>query len=653
MRFAGYVALFLWTSACGGGDIQSDDRGGKNDAAPDARDETVVDAIDTTSDTSAGCSLVEQGSLDPPTDDTKKFAVAVFHYNIQYVAGGLIGIIPPEQDPDGMFAYDNDQLEDRIVLESFDPLLDIFLEHPTFAGDIELQGYMLDVMMDRHHAVVEKMRTLVERGQIAVESFHYSDQLFTAHSRWSMEKSIELNKAAFGRACLPLSGSVFTQEGQFSEGMLELMKTAGQTVGIMKNGLFDYQYSDVPDFPLYTLRGQDVVVTRSFSGDDLSVKWYFVGDGETVLTAETDPYLGTAFQFSQQSADALIEKLEKLQSEGYFLTTVEDYINRVKGMGFEPEELPFSIDGTWRPDDSDNLFAWMGRSGLWQASEADNDVLASLESSRVMIEAAFAALTWAFDEGLDLDCEKMTADLDVAVRRQVLSEVSDSTGWNPWIGEVDFSLDGAVAAREAAEDVLGAVRDAAGESNLLVDLDQGTVVGGSILPENPWGPAEAPFDIDIEAFGFDVFIDWQELVEGVGDGYKTYRPDLTLKRLDDAAHSTRISFPRTTNIITYTPAMLDDETADIALADIGWDEPNLPLANGLIGLGNGSFLIKDIRSFHLSAFIPKETPEVFFKDMTLNGEGPYIFVFYVLTGATAEEARKEAFRRNIKPMVLY
>lgn len=649
MKCAGTVLVGALVLGCG-------NAGTGTDVVPG--DDVLVDVMEiseTVGDIAEGCEPVKQGRLQPTVENPIRFALAVFHYNLQYVAGGLEGFMPPDRDPEGVFDYDNDQLEDRIIKESFEPVLDLFLDNPAFAGDMEMQGYMLDVMADRHPQVIEKMRNLVKRGQIAVQSFHWSDQLYNAHSRWSMEQSIRMNQASFERTCLPQSPAVFTQEGQFSEGMLEMMKLQGQTIGIMKPGMFNYQYTNVPSVPLYTLRGQDVVVTRGLGGPDLGLSWYFVDDGEVAVTNETNPYLGTVFQYYPEAGAKLAKKLQDLLDQGYFLTTVDDYVRRVKEMGVETAPLPYSLDGNWRPDDANNFFTWMGDSGLWGVDEADNEVLTSLERSRVTVQAAEAILDWALAEDASVDEGALEAQLDTAIADQLLGEVSDSTGWNPWRGEVNYSLDHSQTARDGAMAVIDAVIDATGEDGFMVDLAGPTVTPGAIFPENPWSKVnKAPLSGIVTAAGFDITFRWEQWTEGAPVGYDLYRLELTLDRVLPDAAELLVSFPRTGDRLIYSPAMLD-EVADLDLQGIpGYDDQvNVPAANGLIGLGDGVFLVKDIRSFHLSAFFPHGEDEVFFKDRTLAGADKYVFHIHVLVGATAEQALAEATRLNVTPTMIF
>src|SRR5262245_11722034 len=101
----------------------------------------------------------------PARAATSRFALSMLHFNVQYVAGGLVGFLAL---PNPATDLNAEQVEDAIVRESFEPVLDLFLAHPTWGVDIELQGYMLDVLAARHPKVLDKLRTLAVTGQIEV-----------------------------------------------------------------------------------------------------------------------------------------------------------------------------------------------------------------------------------------------------------------------------------------------------------------------------------------------------------------------------------------------------------------------------------------------------------------------------------------------------
>ena len=69
-----------------------------------------------------------------------KFALSMFHFNVQYVAGGL------DDDEYGPFCadlcegWDNERVEDWIIRETFLPVLDFYLAHPQWKVTFEMQA---------------------------------------------------------------------------------------------------------------------------------------------------------------------------------------------------------------------------------------------------------------------------------------------------------------------------------------------------------------------------------------------------------------------------------------------------------------------------------------------------------------------------------
>lgn len=126
------------------------------------------------------------------------------------------------------------------MTESLEPLLDFYLEHPEWKGDFEMQGYMVEQMAERFPAVLDKMRTLIDRGQIELISFHYSDQLFLAYPRWDQDVSHRINVKLLQDNEIGHSGVIFTQEGQFGEGMVDFMENNGFSIAVLPKNLYRY-----------------------------------------------------------------------------------------------------------------------------------------------------------------------------------------------------------------------------------------------------------------------------------------------------------------------------------------------------------------------------------------------------------------------------
>ena len=220
---------------------------------------------------------------------------------------------------------------------------------------------------------------------------------------------------------------------------------------------------------------------------------------------------------------------------------------------------------------------------------------------------------------------------------------------------MDYGLNNAQAALDAASAIGSQVRDALQHLHLLVNLADGSLdFSDGPLVETPASTPEATGPVTFTAVadgdGFDVQTAWA-LVPSLGEG--VHRLTLTLTRKDPAANHFDLTFPRTEDVLVYSPAMLETEVQTWPLSQFAAANLNVPLANGLLGLGSGVFLVKDLATYHLSAFLPKAEPVVRFRDQTLNGPGPYVFVLYVATGMTAEQARALAWKVNVKPVVVF
>ncbi|MFZ5469991.1 MAG: hypothetical protein ACOZIN_11200, partial [Myxococcota bacterium] len=95
----------------------------------------------------------------------ERVKATLYHFNLQYVAGGMQNY-PDGKSRDPNYNLSEEQVEDLIVVESFAPLLKIFLRHPTWKADLEMQGLFVEVLAARHPQVLEDLRTLAMRGQI-------------------------------------------------------------------------------------------------------------------------------------------------------------------------------------------------------------------------------------------------------------------------------------------------------------------------------------------------------------------------------------------------------------------------------------------------------------------------------------------------------
>jgi hypothetical protein len=550
-----------------------------------------------------------------------KYALALPHFNIQYVAGGLAGFLPttdPTKD------LDAEAVEDRIVTESFEPVLDLFDAHPDWATDVELQGYMLDVLAARHPAVLAKLARLAKAGRIEVVSFHYSDQLFMAFPPEAWIRSEKLNRATFEKHGVPLSDVVFCQEGQAGPGMAGAMVDAGYRTLLFPKNLFYYQHGDAAKpAPLYELGPALMLTTDGVSYDDgaaaVEATFWFVDDGELMATGGVDPYIPEGFF---EKADAMAKReadLEALAKAGYAITTVSRYVEAVRAKGIAKPAPPL-LDGTWQPKSTDGIHRWLGGFGLWWKDERDDDVrtlqaLAGRELAAAEVAAASAGIA-------------AEVEIEAAYRLLALGEVSDSTGINCFRGEVEYGIAHAAEALRVARDVVERAKAAAGVTGAYgIDPAARTAAAGTPPP----APAEAAAPLALAVDGGDrpTEIVWREEAAG--------RFEVAIRFGAGDARQLSVTFPGTTGDIVYTPGLAKGPS-HVARSAFSFDHYELALSDGLIGLGGGRFAIEDQATTHAAAKIVLGGGDVTFADDTAPSGEETTWVFHLVEGADADAA---------------
>ncbi len=583
-------------------------------------------------------------SLSSVAAQQKKFSLSLYHFNIQYVAGGLKGLLPDNPD----FDLSAEDVEDMIIRESFEPVLDLYLRHPEWKGDIELQGYFIEVLEKRHQDVLEKLKALAKSGQIELVSFHYSDQLFLAYPRKDMEWSLRLNREVFERNGLPLSKVVFTQEGQFGQGMAQFMKDNGFKIALLPKNLLRYLHPDldVNPFPYCKLRGIDVVPAgKGIYRSNIIAEWSFFGDGELLATGGFSPYMGRAFfKYNPSAVKRYEDGLSTKESGGYRITTITEYINELAGSGIMPSECPPFLDGTWQPDDTNNLYRWMGDDpALNTVNVWDNVVLTQNFKSRNKLVALESLIDYLSELKL-IDKDEWMAKLKEAWVYQLFAEVSDSTGWTPWEGEVRYSMDNAKIASEKADFIAQQLAEEIDFSFTAIDSRSGEPL--KELPPAMRLRSHDVLDVKIDAEGREVVKNWNRVSDKpIYELEIHFSPTISYRTVS-------VTFPRFKDEIIYSPALVEDEIVEYNLSDFAFKEITLPLSNGLIGIDDDLFLIKDNETVHLAGIIPVSERIIRFTDETAPVDEPFTWRFYIVYGAK-EDALNFAESINVYPVVAF
>jgi hypothetical protein len=647
------------------------------DAVPPARADAVVDIADTaldsagldsasgsdvTADTAAVCDKSTWKQTFDVNSARSKFAVSLFHYNIEYVIGGLEMTLPDGSkkrflDKPANAGWDNEKTEDYIVRETLLPILQMYDKHPGWGVDIELQAYMVEVMADRHPETLDLLRKLAQRGQVEVVSFHYAAQLFMAFSKEDQVRSLNKTKAIFEQHCLPLSGVVFNQEGQAGEGRQALLLEQGWKIGVFPKNLWRYAHKNAePYWPLYSSEGGDLIVGPG--GIDptsgIQLAWNFLDDGELRAVGETsagpyNPYFAPDAPHDPKRVAEFEAELAKTEQDGFYLTTISNYVAHVKERNVKAKAAPPLLDGTWQAPSTASIKKWLGGSGIpFGFEERDANIRAGNALASQHLRALELLTQWA-KTSKGVDTAAVEAALPELWKDLWHAEVSDCTGINPWLGEVMFGLGLNAQIEAEIADHAKALLTAAGAAHAQVDLQSKTVTPLQTLPVEQLPEAvEAPIDITLTGERL-ATPSWVKS----GDNRWRLEVDIAPATEDSYERLLMLDWPRYTDAVSYSPALIEDQVRTIPLSAFQFlqEEAWLPLANGLIGLGNGWWVIKHVTQQHIAARIAPADKFIRFQDETTR-PGAMTWRFELFQGE-AKDALTLANRINITPVVTF
>jgi hypothetical protein len=653
------IALLSCSSGGGTSDVTSDAPIDVPDAAEvaDDADDAGPDGSDATSTEAdvpptPGDLLCADSQPEPATwADGTKFSLAVYHFNLQYVAGGIHDFLAQPDTPE-------EALEDLIVTESFAPLVELFERHPTWGGSFEMQGLFLEVLEQRFPDLLVRFGHLVQRGQVDLMSFHWSDQLFLAYPYRDQKWSWDQNQRLLQRFCLPQAPAFFTQEGQYGEGMARLAHDEIDAMGILPRNQLSFNLgADKPRGLWLDRDGLPLVTTDGFTDPATGwvLDWNFVDDAELLATGGINPYFPELFKVNDKAVQEYEARLQALEDDGFRVTTIREYRRQLEAAGIARTPVPFVHDGQWQSDAGDNLFQWMGFGAGWAGDERDNAILTGNVKLSRRLRAAEILLDQADAAGKATAA--LRARLDGAIRDLLKAEVSDSTGWRPYIVEIRYSLDHAAAAEAAVQGVLVEALELLGlPGDAWVDLrseEVSTEVPASAPPPLLDAPP-FPFELDDGGRGATVTTeDWGSHVD-VWIDLPSRTPATSGS---DRPAPLRVSVPEPLTHLVTSPALLEDRVVSVPLADyellVKQDvTPKNRLCvgtpNGLVGLGGDRWLIVDTATLHVATCLSAEG--VWWEDQTQPNQDATLWHLVYLEG-TKEQALELAWRVNVEPVV--
>ncbi len=509
------------------------------------------------------------------------YVLNMYHFNMQYVAG-------------------SDKAAAEGTKKGLEPLLDLYLKHPDWKADFEMQAQYLDYMAANFPQVLDKLKKLAKNGQAEMVSFHYSDQLLLAFPRLDEERSLQLTKEIFSKHGIPLSGVIFTQEAQMGEGLCALGKKWGYSIAVMTAGPYNW-FQDDPGLPYFDCRGlallkaenPDIPPEQEKIEDvnGVKVKWYFLGDGELVVTGGISPYFGALFQANKGRIKKVEDDFAKLQQEGYKIATISEYVDALRRSKIEPRPMKPILDAPWRPEDDSGVFTWMGKYVM--PGEDDWGIRTQNWQTRSWLVAAEKA-------GISWD------QLRESWKNQLDAEVSDSTGWYPLPVELRYSPEKSRMVVDAVKKLCPACQP----GELKLELEK-------IAPKALPVAAEVTGAQKSELKFF-----------SVKDRAGLFAVEAKIK----AGADTSLTFPLRGNELVYSPALLEDQVARIPLDRIKPSDFYVGAPNGLAGLGQDLWLIRDNQAGTVALGMDMVNKQIHFRVQKASGKEIFYRV-YIFKGS--------------------
>jgi hypothetical protein len=613
--------------------------------------------------------------VDPPRDpvDTQqtKFALTLFHWNIQYVAGGLIAelggrsvtlceLFFGEGTEEMCAGWDDETLNDWIIQESFEPILDMYLAHPDWKTTFEIPGYMIEEIEARHPLVLEKLLVGAERGQIELSALHWAVQLFLAFPSRDLDRSVEINREIYDRTCLPLSGTVFNQEGQSGLGKHRFMARSGYDIDVIHENMLLFVQQGNVAWPWYESEGVTVVTGMRPGHVDpesgIEVAWPFFDDGE-ILSTPGGPYLAPISVADPGKVAEYEARLTNLANQGFKLTHIGDFVAQMEGRGMERKPLPAIGDSTWQPIDTRGISLWMGRRGGLGYSSYERDNLMRTWSYR--IGQKLAALE-VLAEVAEADGKTHPNDFDSRLRTAwkhlLMAEISDTTGINPWPGEWEFGANHNRDAEAIVDALTTELKEILEWPYAWINVGEGTAEKMDDLPmPEPPPETDPPFDVTVSAPTRVVEVRWYQMSGDRVEMHLTFGPMADPTSEDAPSRVVSATFPRHADALIYTPGLDEDRVVTQPFESFNFQDGRtyLPLANGLIGLGDDWWLIKHCTHVHLAAEVgaTAEDRQIRFIDETAPRDAGETWLFSVIQGTEAD-ALALARRINTHPSLL-
>lgn len=553
--------------------------------------------------------LVFLGTL---SKSQEKYAIGMFHFNLQYVAGDY-------------------KIENRIIKESVFPVLQFFEKNPQYKSDIEIQGYAIEVFAEEHPEVLALLKKLVNRGQIELVIAHYSDQFFIGYPALDLQKSIEICDQILAKNGLKRSRVFFGQEIQWTPAFASVLKGKYDLIATSSDPHSWYRDKTLP---LVNIRyGNDQIFGLIDSEKELpGLTWdyVFLDDGEVFNSLD---YNSDFYRVPAQEKES-IDRFKKLEKEGYQFVTMTELANKIKNLkGYQIPDYPFVPEGTWNMSVC-GPFMWMGR----QRTGIETDGITRALSFRLRSVILLAERLIEFAASKGADVSELKKLLEQAWRHLLLSEVSDSSGWSPWLVEVQYTAAEVANANKILAEIMDKLKGILplDDKNYRIDTQSGKVELMDSQDLN--APTASILPVHFAVLAGKTESSVMKINENL------YRLDIQCERPADGA--VEIVFDTPASGLYYSAGAGEEIAVEIP-TDLKHD-PAFTLSNGFIYLGNGYSLVKDCSVEHLAATWKMKEQKLVFRQ-ELNPENLKMNMRFYLVKGDVNKGLELGNRLNIWP----
>ncbi len=547
------------------------------------------------------------------TSAQKKYAISMFHYNLQYVAGDY-------------------KIENRIIKESLYPALQWFEKNPQYKADFEIQGYGIEVLAEEYPKVFKLFKKLVDKGQIELVIAHYSDQFFIAYPGLDLERSIKISDEILKKYQMKRSKVFFAQEIQWTPAYATILK---HTHNLVVTSSDPHNHYRGKTMPLVNVKyGNDQILGLIGAGEKKlkNIEWTyaFLDDGEVFNSLD---YRSNFYRVPEQEKKN-IDKYKRLKKEGYKFITMSELVTILKkDKDYQIPDYEYVPEGTWNMSVC-GPFMWMGR----QRSGVETDGITRALSYEVRGKVLAAEKLIKKEKENQQDQAELNKLLLEAWKHLLLSEVSDSSGWTPWLVEVQYTANEVAHVEKLLSQIFNILKKNTLKKGEILEVNTKTGLSKKVnkIPDKIYSYAYLPVTFSVKAAGYNAEI------KKVKDGL--FVLDIEAYRPDDGA--VEIAFETATDGLYYSAGA--GEEIYVSVPTNLKNDPAMSLSNGFINLGTGYNLIKDCSVEHIAATWRQKEQKLVFRE-ELNPKNPKMNMRFYIEKGTPESGLQMANSINTWP----